>query len=136
MTLVASIAAFDHIVPMVGLALIVGIDRFMSEGRALTNLTGNGIGTLVVARWTKALDRDRLQEVLDNPNDVDVEHLMSLDGEDEAEARAEGEDNLELASDSIDRKTEFAVDGPGQDRADAAGPSERRGSSSESSSRG
>ncbi|PPF34304.1 C4-dicarboxylate transporter DctA [Pseudoclavibacter sp. AY1H1] len=133
-TLAASIAAFDHIIPMVGLALIVGIDRFMSEGRALTNLTGNGIGTLVIARWTKALDRDRLQEVLDNPNDVDVEHLMSLDGEEDAEARAEGESNLELASDSIDRKTEFAVGGPAADSAE--GTSDRRGSSSESNARG
>ena len=43
-------------VPVVGLALILGIDRFMSEARALTNFVGNGVATLVVARWTGALD--------------------------------------------------------------------------------
>jgi aerobic C4-dicarboxylate transport protein len=43
-------------VPVVGLALILGIDRFMSEARALTNFVGNGVATLVVARWTGTLD--------------------------------------------------------------------------------
>jgi len=43
-------------VPVVGLALILGIDRFMSEARALNNIIGNGIATLVVARWTGELD--------------------------------------------------------------------------------
>lgn len=43
-------------IPVVGLALILGIDRFMSEARALTNIVGNGVATLVVARWTGALD--------------------------------------------------------------------------------
>jgi len=47
--LAASLAAFDDIIPLAGIALIVGIDRFMSEARALTNLTGNGIGTLAIA---------------------------------------------------------------------------------------
>lgn len=76
-TLAASLAAFDHVIPMAGIALIVGIDRFMSEGRALTNLTGNGIGTLVIARWTGQLDRDRLREVLDNPHLVDTDELLN-----------------------------------------------------------
>lgn len=52
-------------VPVEGLALLLGIDRFMSEARAITNLIGNGVATLVVARWEGALDRDRLREVLD-----------------------------------------------------------------------
>ena len=43
-------------VPVAGLALILGIDRFMSEARALTNVIGNGVATLVVARWTGELD--------------------------------------------------------------------------------
>jgi aerobic C4-dicarboxylate transport protein len=47
-------------VPVAGLALILGIDRFMSEARALTNLVGNGVATLVVAKWTGDLDPDRL----------------------------------------------------------------------------
>ncbi len=76
-TLAASLAAFESVIPLAGIALIVGIDRFMSEGRALTNLTGNGIGTLVIARWTGQLDRERLQEVLDNPSLVDPDRLLA-----------------------------------------------------------
>ncbi|MBV9108587.1 MAG: dicarboxylate/amino acid:cation symporter, partial [Gemmatimonadetes bacterium] len=48
-------------VPVAGLALILGIDRFMSEARALTNTVGNGVATLVVARWCGDLDVQRLQ---------------------------------------------------------------------------
>jgi aerobic C4-dicarboxylate transport protein len=47
-------------VPVAGLALILGIDRFMSEARALTNIIGNGVATIVIARWEGALDRSRL----------------------------------------------------------------------------
>jgi aerobic C4-dicarboxylate transport protein len=52
-------------VPVAGLALILGIDRFMSEARALTNFIGNSVATLVVAKWCKALDSDKLKAVLD-----------------------------------------------------------------------
>ena len=58
-------------VPVAGLALILGIDRFMSEARALTNLIGNGVATLVVAQWTGDLDQDRLQRELANPSDTE-----------------------------------------------------------------
>jgi aerobic C4-dicarboxylate transport protein len=51
-------------VPVAGLALILGIDRFMSEARALTNLVGNGVATLVVAKWCDQLDTQRLDDVL------------------------------------------------------------------------
>ncbi|WP_101048022.1 dicarboxylate/amino acid:cation symporter [Macromonas nakdongensis] len=54
-------------VPVAGLALILGIDRFMSEARALTNLVGNGVATLVVAKWTGDLDMQRLHQGLDHP---------------------------------------------------------------------
>jgi aerobic C4-dicarboxylate transport protein len=50
--------------PVAGLALILGIDRFMSEARALTNLIGNGVATIVVAKWCKQLDEDTLQREL------------------------------------------------------------------------
>jgi aerobic C4-dicarboxylate transport protein len=53
-------------VPVAGLALILGIDRLMSEARALTNLIGNGVATLVVAKWTNELDMERLQAGLNN----------------------------------------------------------------------
>lgn len=51
-------------VPIGGLALILGVDRFMSECRSLTNFMGNAVATVVVARWEGALDRDRLQAAL------------------------------------------------------------------------
>jgi aerobic C4-dicarboxylate transport protein len=49
-TLAATLTAVSHI-PVAGLSLILGIDRFMSEARALTNLIGNGVATIVVAKW-------------------------------------------------------------------------------------
>ena len=58
-TLAATLAVVPDI-PITALALIVGIDRFMSECRALTNLVGNGVATLVIARWEGELDRDTL----------------------------------------------------------------------------
>jgi aerobic C4-dicarboxylate transport protein len=58
-TLAATLAVAPN-VPIASLALLVGVDRFMSECRALTNLVGNGVATLVVARWEKDLDRERL----------------------------------------------------------------------------
>ena len=47
------------------MALILGIDRFMSECRSLTNFIGNAVATVVVSRWENALDADRLHRVLD-----------------------------------------------------------------------
>jgi aerobic C4-dicarboxylate transport protein len=66
-TLAATLAAVPEI-PVVGLTLILGIDRFMSEARALTNMLGNGIATLVVARWEQRLDQARLLEELRHPH--------------------------------------------------------------------
>jgi aerobic C4-dicarboxylate transport protein len=65
-TLAATLAVVPS-VPVAGLALILGIDRFMSEARALTNLIGNGVATIVVARWENELDRETLQRELLNP---------------------------------------------------------------------
>jgi aerobic C4-dicarboxylate transport protein len=60
-------------VPVAGLALILGIDRFMSEARALTNLIGNGVATLVVAKWTNELDTERLTAALNNETWVEAQ---------------------------------------------------------------
>lgn len=60
-------------VPVAGLALILGIDRFMSEARALTNLIGNGVATVVVGRMTGDLDTARLQRQLNNETDEAAE---------------------------------------------------------------
>jgi aerobic C4-dicarboxylate transport protein len=64
-TLAATFAAIPTI-PLAGLALILGIDRFMSEARALTNFVGNGVATIVVSRWENELDVERMQYVLNN----------------------------------------------------------------------
>jgi len=53
-------------VPVAGLALILGIDRFMSEARALTNLIGNGVATVVVAKWGNDVDTVKMQRRLNN----------------------------------------------------------------------
>ena len=61
--LAATLSAVGN-VPVGGLALILGIDRFMSEARALTNIVGNGVATLIVAKWTGDLDQTALQHEL------------------------------------------------------------------------
>ncbi|MEE1925931.1 dicarboxylate/amino acid:cation symporter [Pseudomonas sp. 148P] len=63
--LAATLSAVGHL-PVAGLALILGIDRFMSEARALTNLIGNAVATVVVAKWVKELDEDKLHKELDS----------------------------------------------------------------------
>jgi len=70
--LAATLSAVGH-VPVAGLALILGIDRFMSEARALTNLVGNGVATLVVAKWTGDLDTDTLQRELNGLGERPIE---------------------------------------------------------------
>jgi aerobic C4-dicarboxylate transport protein len=66
--LAATLSGVGH-VPVEGIALILGIDRFMSEARALTNLVGNGVATVVVAKWTGDLDTARLERQLDGETD-------------------------------------------------------------------
>ena len=70
-------SAVGH-VPVAGLALILGIDRFMSEARALTNLVGNGVATIVVAKWTHELDMDRLQAGLNNETWIEAQEPEAL----------------------------------------------------------
>ncbi|NOT10767.1 MAG: dicarboxylate/amino acid:cation symporter [Methylococcaceae bacterium] len=62
-TLAATLSTVPTI-PVAGLALILGIDRFMSEARALTNLIGNGVATLVAANWENELDQHQLESQL------------------------------------------------------------------------
>ena len=67
----------------VGIALVVGIDRIMSEGRALTNAIGNTVATMVVAKWQGELDEERFQRVLHDPTSVDAEVERAMIGADE-----------------------------------------------------
>jgi DAACS family dicarboxylate/amino acid:cation (Na+ or H+) symporter/aerobic C4-dicarboxylate transport protein len=63
-TLAATLASLGTI-PVAGMVLLLGVDRFMSEARAITNTIGNGVATLVIARWVGALDMGRLNAALD-----------------------------------------------------------------------
>jgi aerobic C4-dicarboxylate transport protein len=65
-TLAATLAIIPDI-PLQSIAILVGIDKFMSECRALTNLVGNGVATIVVSRWEGELDRDKLNSALAHP---------------------------------------------------------------------
>ena len=65
-TLAATLAAIPTI-PPAALALLVGVDRFMSEVRAITNLIGNAVATVAIARWDNALDLPRAQAMLRSP---------------------------------------------------------------------
>lgn len=63
-TLAATLASMGGVLPVAGLALLLGVDRFMSEARAITNLIGNGVATVVVARWEKEFDEEKAKRLL------------------------------------------------------------------------
>src|ERR1700730_9215149 len=71
-TLAATLAAFPTI-PVAGLTLLLGVDRFMSEARAITNLIGNAGATMVIARWDGALDLERARRILDGERPTEIE---------------------------------------------------------------
>ncbi|MFM2029861.1 MAG: hypothetical protein RL517_1052 [Pseudomonadota bacterium] len=75
--LAATLSAVGH-VPVAGLAIILGIDRFMSEARALTNLVGNGVATIVIARWTGELDQKQMTRALNRDNWVEAQEPEEL----------------------------------------------------------
>jgi aerobic C4-dicarboxylate transport protein len=96
-TLVASLQAFGGTFftaesIAVGIALVVGIDRIMSEGRALTNCIGNGVATMVVAKWVGERDEERFQAALRDPTSVELATERALRGRslDEREPSAAG----------------------------------------------
>ena len=76
-TLAATFAAVPTI-PVAGLALILGVDRFMSEARALTNLVGNGVATMVVSHWEGELDKGRMSRVLNQETEVEAEEPEAI----------------------------------------------------------
>lgn len=63
-TLAATLGSMGGVLPVAGLTLLLGVDRFMSEARAITNLIGNGVATVVVARWEKEFDDERAHKIL------------------------------------------------------------------------
>jgi aerobic C4-dicarboxylate transport protein len=88
-TLAATFAAVPTI-PVAGLALILGVDRFMSEARALTNMIGNGVATMVVSSWEHELDKGRMSQVLNKETEAEAEEPEAiLEGLPVTEAEAE-----------------------------------------------
>ncbi len=69
--LAATLASVGSI-PVASIALILGVDRFMSEARALTNLVGNGVATVVVSKWENALDEARMRFHLDHESELEA----------------------------------------------------------------
>jgi aerobic C4-dicarboxylate transport protein len=70
-TLSATLGALGT-VPVSGLALLLGVDRFMSEARAVTNLIGNGVATIFIAHWESALNHGQARSALDAPSEHDL----------------------------------------------------------------
>jgi aerobic C4-dicarboxylate transport protein len=70
--LAATLASVGSI-PVASIALILGVDRFMSEARALTNLVGNGVATIVVSKWEDALDERRMRQHLNHETDLEAD---------------------------------------------------------------
>jgi aerobic C4-dicarboxylate transport protein len=87
--LAATLSAVGH-VPVAGLALILGVDRFMSEARALTNLVGNGVATVVVGKWCGELDEARMQRVLDRESAIEADEPEEVLDQTEAHMPAAG----------------------------------------------
>ncbi len=97
--LAARVSAVGH-VPVAGLALILGVDRFMSEARALTNMIGNGIACIVVGHWMKDVNEDQLNEVMHPKN----RHLA------EAAASAQELEQIAGAKAKYDHKPDAKAD--------------------------
>jgi aerobic C4-dicarboxylate transport protein len=83
--LAATLSSVGHI-PVASIALILGVDRFMSEGRALTNLIGNGVATVIVSRWEGALDMKRMQSHLNQETEAEADAPEQVLVEDEIKA--------------------------------------------------
>jgi len=91
-TLAATLSSTS--VPVEGVLILLGIDRFMSEARAITNLIGNGVATMVVAKWDGSLDMERVRRVLANPSEALSENLEAV-----SDARADFALRVETPSD-------------------------------------
>lgn len=75
----AATLASMHKIPVEGLVLLLGVDRFLNEARAVTNLIGNGVATVVVARWEGQLDMNTARAVLNRTNVDEFEELQPID---------------------------------------------------------
>ena len=77
-TLAATLSSVGT-VPVAGISLLLGVDRFMSQMRSVTNLIGNGVATIVVAKWEHELDQDRATRILNGERLELAVHAASFD---------------------------------------------------------
>lgn len=82
-TLAATLSSI-HTLPVAALTLLLGVDRFMSEARAITNLIGNGVASVVIARWEKEFDEERAKKVLNGEIQVEGEEMEFADSKNTA----------------------------------------------------
>ena len=75
----AATLASMHKIPVSGLVLLLGVDRFLNEARAVTNLIGNGVATIVVARWEGAFDMNKAHAMLNRNADTSLDALQAID---------------------------------------------------------
>jgi hypothetical protein len=108
-TLAATLSAFPNI-PLAGLALLLGVDRFMSEARAITNLIGNAVATMVIARWEGGLDMPRVRRIL--AHGVPELHDESLDAVKSGVIAADGSTKSEVRT-LVLRTSYFRTSGRG-----------------------
>ncbi|MFN3807334.1 dicarboxylate/amino acid:cation symporter [Asticcacaulis sp.] len=78
-TLAATLSVVPS-VPIAGMAIILGVDRFMSECRSITNFIGNAVATVVVSRWEKSIDMDTFRAALSGKPVVEAEAVMAIHG--------------------------------------------------------
>jgi aerobic C4-dicarboxylate transport protein len=131
-TLVASLQAFggEFFTPQsiaIGIALVVGIDRVMSEGRALTNAIGNCVATMFIAKWQGERDDERFQAVLDDPGlaDADVERATVASDEETAAPTDASADTREIRDARRDGDRE-PVSAPAGSQSSSVGSGEAR----------
>lgn len=79
-TLASTLSSTDAL-PLAGLALLLGVDIFMSEIRSVTNLVGNGVATLVISKWEKALDMKKAHKVLDGETELQADEPEEVSDE-------------------------------------------------------
>src|SRR5690606_19666024 len=103
-----------------GIGLIVGIDRFMSEARALTNFAGNAVATVLIGTWTKEIDKERVHEVLAGRAPFDERTLLDDHAGDPAE------DGAPAAAPATGGEKDLAKAGPLGPRGTAPAVADRR----------
>ncbi|MEV8317641.1 cation:dicarboxylase symporter family transporter [Streptomyces sp. NPDC059900] len=88
-----------------GVGLIIGVDRFMSEARALTNFAGNAVATLLIGTWTKEVDRQRVDDVLAGRLPFDEKTLLDEDASEPGSVDPDSADGVPAQPDSNEKKS-------------------------------